>query len=155
MQGKLFQRFTHFLYCSVLSLDGKVNTRRMSQPDMESIFTKKNLWIIRVIGNYYVNYQNYKNWMLIFSSDTKLMHLFLFTKSPRENWFQYVRRVYVTAINFPSISTLTYSLWGYIWNSVLQHGLHGQQEMSNCWNRFRRYCRRVLTRWIVTLGSLL
>ena len=40
MQGKLFQRFTHFLYCSVLSLGGKVNTRRMSQPDMESIFTK-------------------------------------------------------------------------------------------------------------------
>ena len=40
MEGKLFQRCTHFLYCSVLSLDGKVNTRRMSQPDMESIFTK-------------------------------------------------------------------------------------------------------------------
>ena len=36
MQGKLF----HFLYCSVLSLGGKVNTRRMLQPDMESIFTK-------------------------------------------------------------------------------------------------------------------
>ena len=30
------------LYCSVLSLDGKVNTRRISQPDMGSIFTKKN-----------------------------------------------------------------------------------------------------------------
>ena len=40
MQGKLFQRCTHFLYCSVLSLGGKVNTRRMSHPDMESIFTK-------------------------------------------------------------------------------------------------------------------
>ena len=25
---------------------------------------------------------------------------------PRENWFQYVRRVYATAINFPSIITL-------------------------------------------------
>ena len=25
---------------------------------------------------------------------------------PRENWFQYVRRVYATAINFPCISTL-------------------------------------------------
>ena len=24
----------------------------------------------------------------------------------RENWFQYVRRVYATAINFPCISTL-------------------------------------------------
>ena len=40
MQGKLFQKFTHFLYCSVLSLGGKVNKRRMSHPDMESIFTK-------------------------------------------------------------------------------------------------------------------
>ena len=40
MQGKLFQRCTYFLYCSVLSLGGNVNTRRMSQPDMESIFTK-------------------------------------------------------------------------------------------------------------------
>ena len=40
MQGKLFQRCTHFLYFSVLSLGGKVNTRRMSQPDMEFIFTK-------------------------------------------------------------------------------------------------------------------
>ena len=40
MQGKLFQRCTHFLYWSVLYLGGKVNTRRMLQPDMESIFTK-------------------------------------------------------------------------------------------------------------------
>ena len=32
MQGKFFQRYTH------LSLDGNVNTRRMSQPDMGSIF---------------------------------------------------------------------------------------------------------------------
>ena len=29
-----------FLYCSVLSLGGKVNTRRMSKPQMESIFKK-------------------------------------------------------------------------------------------------------------------
>ena len=28
MQGKLFKRFTHLLYCSVLSLGGNVNTRR-------------------------------------------------------------------------------------------------------------------------------
>ena len=33
MQGKLLQRCTHLLYCSVLSLGGNVNTRRMSQPD--------------------------------------------------------------------------------------------------------------------------
>ena len=40
MQRRLFQMCTHFLYCSLLSLGGKVNTRRMSQPDKESIFTK-------------------------------------------------------------------------------------------------------------------
>jgi len=38
MQGKLFQKCTHLLYCSVLSLGANVNTRRMSEPDMESIF---------------------------------------------------------------------------------------------------------------------
>ena len=38
IQGKLFQRCTHFLYCSVLSLGGNVNTRRMSQLDRVSIF---------------------------------------------------------------------------------------------------------------------
>ena len=40
LQGKLFQRCTHFLYCSVLSLGGKVNIRRIPQPDMRSIYTK-------------------------------------------------------------------------------------------------------------------
>ena len=60
MQGKLFQKCTHLLYCSVLSLGGNVNTRRMSQPDMGSIFHLKNQWNILVIGNYYVNYQNYQ-----------------------------------------------------------------------------------------------
>ena len=30
----------------------------------------------------------------------------VFTLPPRENWFQYVRRVYETAINFPYITTL-------------------------------------------------
>ena len=35
-----------------------------------------------------------------------IMHLFLFTIPPRENWFQYVRRVYLTAINLPYITTL-------------------------------------------------
>jgi len=83
MQGKLFQRCTHLLYCSVLSLGGNVNTRRMSKPDMGSIFHIKNQWNILVIENYYVNYQNYQNLMLLPSSDTKrtLMHLFLFTNS--------------------------------------------------------------------------
>ena len=83
MQGKLFQRCTHLLNCSVLSLGGNVNTRRMSQPNMGSIFHIKNQWNILVIGDYYVNYQNFQNSMLLTSSDTKrtLMHLFLFTNS--------------------------------------------------------------------------
>jgi len=38
MQGKLFEKCTHLLYCSILSLGGNVNTRRMSKPDMGSIF---------------------------------------------------------------------------------------------------------------------
>ena len=42
MQGELFQRCTHLLFCSVLSLGSNVNTRRMSQPDMGSFFNIKN-----------------------------------------------------------------------------------------------------------------
>ena len=38
MKGKLFQKCTHLLYCSVLSVGGNVNTRRMSKPDIASIF---------------------------------------------------------------------------------------------------------------------
>jgi len=71
MQGKLFQRCTHLLYCSVLSLGGNVNTGQMSEPDIGSIFHIKNQWNILVIGNYYVNYQNYQNVMLSTSSETK------------------------------------------------------------------------------------
>ena len=43
MQGKIFQKCTHLLYCSVLSLGGNVNTRRMLQPDMGSIFSHKKI----------------------------------------------------------------------------------------------------------------
>ena len=86
MQGKLFQRCTDLLYCSVLSLGGNVNTSRMSKSDMGSIFHINNQWNILVIGNYYVNYQNYQNSILLTSSDTKrtLMHLFLFTNSAQK-----------------------------------------------------------------------
>ena len=68
MQGKVFQRCTHLLYCSALSVGGNVNTRRMPKPDMGSIF---------------VNYQNYQNLLLLTLLDTKraIMHLFLFKNS--------------------------------------------------------------------------
>ena len=42
MQGKLFQKCRHLLYCNVLSLVGNVNKRWMLQPDMGSIFHIKN-----------------------------------------------------------------------------------------------------------------
>jgi len=50
---------------------------------MGSIIHIKQQWNILVIGNYYVNYQNYQNLILLTSSDTKrtLMHLLLFTNS--------------------------------------------------------------------------
>ena len=46
-------------------------------------FHKNELWHILVIGNYYLNFQNYQNSMLLSSSHTKrtLTHLFLFTNS--------------------------------------------------------------------------
>ena len=84
MQGKLFQKCTHLLYCSVQSLGGNVNKIRMSKPDMGmgSIFhIKKSM---KYSGHRkHMNYQNYQNLMLLTSSDTKrtLMHLFLFTNS--------------------------------------------------------------------------
>ena len=83
MQGKLFQRCTHLLYCSVLSLGANVNTRLMSKPEMGSIFHITNQWNILVIENYYVNCQNDQDAMRLTSSDTKrtLRHLFLFTNS--------------------------------------------------------------------------
>ena len=63
MHGKLFQRCTHLFYCSVLSLGGNVNTRRMSKPDIGSIFHIKKP----------MKYSG------LTSSDTKrtLMHIFL------------------------------------------------------------------------------
>ena len=68
MQGKLFQRCTHLLYCSVLS---------------------------------YVNYQNPPRIL-----DEHWCIYSCLQIPPWENWFQYIRRVYATAFNFPCIITL-------------------------------------------------
>ena len=75
------------LYCSALSLGGNVNIRRMSKPNIGSIFHIKINENILVKGNYYVIYQNCQNLMLLTFSDTKRtpMHLFLFTIPSREN----------------------------------------------------------------------
>ena len=112
MQGKLFQRCTHLVYCSVLSLGSNVNTRRMSKPAMGSIVHIKNQWNILVIGNYYVNYQNYENLMLL-SPRILHKHWCIYSRlqsPPTENWFQCVRSVYANTINFPCIITLTWTM---------------------------------------------
>ena len=95
-----------WIYIKLL-ISSNVNTRRLSKPNMGSIFHIKNQWNTLVIWNYYVNVnQHYQNLMLLTSSDTKwtLMHLFFFTNSAQRE-----PRVYSTAINFPCIITLVQS----------------------------------------------
>ena len=103
MQGKLFQKCTHLLYCNVLSLGGNVNTRRMLQPDMGSIFHIKKSMKYSGHRKLLCELSKLSNLVLLTSSDTKrtLMHLFLFTNSAQRELVQYVRRVYTTAISFP------------------------------------------------------
>ena len=83
MQGKLFQRCTHLLYCSVLSLGGNANTRRMSNPDMGSIFYKKKSMKYSGHRKLLCELLELSNLMPLNSSDIKrtLMHPFLFTNS--------------------------------------------------------------------------
>ena len=77
------------LHCTVSG--GNVKTRRISKPNMGSIFPIKKQGNILVIRIYYVNYQSYQNVML--SSDTKrtLMHLFLFTNSGFNIYAEYTQ----------------------------------------------------------------
>ena len=83
MQVKLFQKCTHLLYCSVLSLGNNVNTRRMLQPDIGSIFYIKKSMKYSGHRKLLCELSKWSNLMLFFSSDTKrtLMHLFFFTNS--------------------------------------------------------------------------
>ena len=70
-------------------------------------FHENNLWSILVIGNYYVNYQNIQT--CFYAPQILNEHWCIYSYlqiPPRENWFQYVRRVYTTAIYFPWISSL-------------------------------------------------
>ena len=82
MQGKFFRGVHIFvLQCTVF---GRKSEHKTDVTVWHGIhFHKINLWNILVIGNYYVNFQNYQNLMLLTSSDTRrtLMHLFLFTNS--------------------------------------------------------------------------
>ena len=131
MQGKLFHWCTHLLFCSVLSIGGKVNTRRMSKSDMGSIFYIKKPMKYSGHRKLLVNYLLYEYWCIYSCLQI----------SPRENWFQYVRRVYTTAINFPCIITL-----------VLQY-LAGRQK-KDCLN-IRKYCfyKGIRAYWNVFIES--
>ena len=64
-------------------------------------FHKNILWSILVIGNYYVNFHNYQNQMLLSSSDTRrtLMHQFLFTNSAQRE-----RRYDICSISICSLA---------------------------------------------------
>ena len=110
MQGKLFQRCTHILYCSSLSLGGNVNKKRMSQPDMGSIFHLKIQWNILVILCDFSRFSKFNAFILHRILNEHWYIYSCLQIPPRENWFQYVRRVYATAINFPCIITL---IWRY------------------------------------------
>ena len=91
MQGKLSQWCTHLLYCSVLSLGGKVKTRRMLQPDMGSIFHIKKSMKYSGHRKLLCELSKLSNFMFLTSSDTKrkLMHLFilLFKFRPKRTGF--------------------------------------------------------------------
>ena len=107
MQRKLFQKCTHLLYCNILSLGGHVNTRRMSKLDMGSIVhIKKSM---KYSGRRKLLCK-LSNLMRLTSSDTKRTLIYSCLQiPPKENWFQCVRRLYTTAINFPCITP-----WGCI-----------------------------------------
>ena len=81
MQGKLFQKCTQ--YFSVLSLGGNVNTRRMSKPDMRSIFHIKISMKYSGHRELLCELSKLSKFNALTSSNTKrtLMHLFLFTNS--------------------------------------------------------------------------
>ena len=69
-------------------------------------FHKNNLWNILVIENYFVNYQKLSKYNASRILDEHWCIYSCLQIPPRENWFQYVRWVYTTAINFPYITAL-------------------------------------------------
>ena len=103
----------------------------MSKSDMGSINHIKNQWNILVIGNYYVNYQNYQNLLLLTSSDTKrtLMHLLLFTKSAQRE---------LVSICTQSIHDRNWLSLPYILGNI-QWLLH---QDPNIWNRKFKFVAR-------------
>ena len=77
MQGKLFQRCTHLLYCSVPSLGGNVNTKGMTKPDKKSIHLSHKKKSMKYSGHTCLNNQNYQNLMFLTTNN----HRFFSTHS--------------------------------------------------------------------------
>ena len=106
------------VYCVLFEkegvIGGNINTRRMSKPDMGSIFHIKDQYS----GNRKLLYELLKLLMLGYWTNTDAYSCLQIP--PRENWFQYVRRVYATAINFPCFITLDLEnrCTGYTYNNT-------------------------------------
>ena len=125
MQGKLFHRCTHFLYCSVLSLGGNVNTRRMLQPNIGSIFHIKKTMKYSGHRKLLFELSKLSNLMLLTSSDTKrtLMHLFLFTNSAQRELVSICTQN-TTAINFPCITPFKIPIIHWLFEPPLLYFIH-------------------------------
>ena len=106
---KLFQKCMHVLYCSMLSLGGNDTALHWihfshKEKSMKYSGHRKLLCELSKLSKL----------MLLTSSDTRrtLIIYSCLQIPPKENWFQYARRVYTTAINFPCIITWA---WRAIW----------------------------------------
>ena len=100
-----------------------------------------------------MNYQNYQNLMLLTSSNTKPTKRCLYSClqiPPKENWFQSVRRVYATAINFPCLSVTKLSNYQNVGYQI------GYQiaELPNCWLPKCRVTKLSVTKllYLITYG---
>ena len=135
MQGKLFQRCTHLLYCSILSLGGNVSTRRMSQPDMGFIFHIKIQWNILVIETimWIIKIIKIKCFYPPRRLDEHWCIYSCLQIPPREKCFQYTRRVYATAINFPCIKSLVIAVCNFS-NFTVQF-ISKQTYITTPWSR--------------------
>ena len=69
----------------------------------------------------------------------------------RENWFQYVRRVYTTAINFPCISTLGGSITSF-WKLIKIIVSEYLKSNFFVWRRFHK-CSILLYKLINWMGG--
>ena len=119
---KVISEVYAYLYCSVLSLGGNVNTRRMLQSDMGSIFHIKKSMKYSGHMKLLCELSKLSNLMLLTSSDTKrtLMHLFLFTNSALVS----ICTQKTTAINFPCNTPFKIPSYIHIFEPPLFYFIH-------------------------------